>query len=233
MTTLITLFVGFVALFVYKKRQIDNKKDAASIILLEIKNAESQLAQAREIFIRDKIIPESIFAMKTSNWHKYNYLFVRDLTDEEWDLINSFYEKCHQYDRVVEYNNTFFKKNEEQIRINLHQALADYTKELFRRIGKSFEIEDEQQKAEVNKANYTDYQGLISAFYDTYMNEITSNNSKYVYRPRKTDEDFEVIINTIRLDLSTSTVGIKLERIINQNLRSRIFDWLSGRSKRR
>ncbi|HEU5121231.1 MAG TPA: hypothetical protein VFT59_00150, partial [Candidatus Saccharimonadales bacterium] len=127
---LITLAVGSFAFLIYQKRQKDTKKDAANILLLEIKNAEAQLAQAKEIILRDKIVPESIFAMKTASWSKYGYLFIRDLTDEEWRLINNFYEKCRQYDEVVEYSNTFFKKNEEQIRVNLHQAIADYTKDM-------------------------------------------------------------------------------------------------------
>lgn len=232
LTSAVTFLVGLVALVVYKKQQIDRKKDAANIILLEIKNAESQIAQGKEIFIRDKVIPESIFAMKTSNWHKYNYLFVRDLTDEEWGLISTFYEKCAQYDGVVEYNNTFFKKNEEQIRVNLHQALADYTKVFLDRISALLETKNGEEKNKAYKDSYSDYQGLLTEFYNTFIGEVTSSNSNYFYRPQKTANDFEVVINTIRLDLSTSTIGVKLEKIIDQNLRSRVFGWLSGESKK-
>jgi hypothetical protein len=210
----ITLAVGTLAVYIYKRQQTDNKKDAANILLLEIKNAEAQLAQAKEIILRDKIIPESIFAMKTSSWSKYGYLFIRDLTDEEWRLINNFYEKCRQYDEVVEYSNTFFKKNEEQIRVNLHQAIADYTKDMLQKVGAAFEIEDEKQRNEKNEETLKEYKDLLNNFYDTFMGELTSTNSKYFYSPQKTFHDAEVLINTIRLDLSTSTVGTKLTRII-------------------
>jgi hypothetical protein len=211
---LITLAVGSLAIYMYKKQQSDGKKDAANILLLEIKNAESQLMQAKEIILRDVIIPESIFSMKTSSWSKYGYLFIRDLTDEEWRLINNFYEKCRQYDEVVEYNNNFFKKNEEQMRINLQQAVADYTKKMLEKVGEAFEINDEKERNEKNQETLKEYKELVSGFYDTFMSELTSANSKYSYNPQKPFHDAEVLISTIRLDLSTSTVGIKLEQII-------------------
>ncbi len=211
---LITLGVGSLALYIYKKQQTEAKKDAANILLLEIKNAESQLMQAKEIILRDKIIPESIFSMKTSSWSKYSYLFIRDLTDEEWRLINDFYEKCRQYDEVVEYNNTFFKKNEEQIRVNLHQTLTDYTKILLKQVGDSFEMNDEEVRDRQNQRNLKEYKDRLSGFYDTFMSEVTSAESKYFYSPQKTFKDAEVLIQTIRLDLSTSTIGIKLGKVL-------------------
>jgi hypothetical protein len=232
LSSAVTFIVGFVAYAVYKKQQIDKKKDAANIILLEIKNAESELAKAKEIFIRDKQIPESILVMKTSSWDKYSYLFVRDLTNEEWNLINTFYEKCAQYNEIVKYNNTFFKKNEEQIRINLHQALAGYTKQFLENIGETLRSEaTDEEKERKNKANLDDYQGLLNGFYDTFMNEIGSMKSRYFYRPQKTVDDINVIINTTRLDLSTSTIGTKLTSIINRNIRIRIAEAISGKRK--
>lgn len=212
----VTIAVGSLAIYIYKKQQSDAKKDAANIILLEIKNAEAQLVQAKEIILRDKIIPESIFAMKTSSWNKYGYLFIRDLTDEEWRLVNSFYERCRQYDEVVEYNNTFFKKNEEQIRVNLHQAIADYTKDMLTKVGKAFEIEDDKEREEKNQEIIKEYKDLTSSFYDSFMGELTSSNSKYFYSPQKTFHDAEVLINTIRVDLSTGTIGTKFDHIIGK-----------------
>lgn len=211
---LVTLVVGSLALVIYRKQQKDSKKDAANILLLEIKNAEAQLMQAKEVIMRGEGIPESIFSMKTASWSKYGYLFIRDLTDEEWRLINNFYEKCHQYDEVVEYNNTFFKKNEEQMRVNLHQAIADYTKDMLKKVGKAFDIEDEKQRNAKNEEVLNEYKDLLNRFYDTFMRELTSPNSKYFYIPQKPFQDAEVLINIIRLDLSTSTVGTKLEKII-------------------
>lgn len=212
----ITLAVGLLALYIYKKQQSDTKKDAANIILLEIKNAEAQLTQAKEIILRDKIIPESIFAMKTSSWSKYGYLFIRDLTDEEWRLVNSFYEKCRQYDEVVEYNNTFFKKNEEQIRVNLHQAIADYTKDMLSKVGEAFEIDDDKAREEKNEEILKEYKDLTNSFYDTFMGELTTSNSKFFYSPQKTFHDAEVLINTIRVDLSTGTIGTTFDQIIGR-----------------
>lgn len=212
---LVTLAVGTLAFVIYKRQQSDNKKDAASIILLEIKNAESQLDQAKVIILRDGTIPESIFTMKTANWARYSYLFIRDLSDEEWRLINTFYEKCRQYDEIVEYNNTFFKKNEEQIRVNLHQTLADYTKAYVTKVGGTLNITDDKQRDEKNLVSFSDYRYELDGFYDSFMKEVTAADSKYFYLPQKTLDDAKVLVNTIRLDISTSTIGAKLEKIIN------------------
>lgn len=227
LTSIVTLLVGSVAFLIYRKQQNDYKRDAASIILLEIKNAEYQLTQAKEIFIKDRIIPESILVMRTSSWHRYNYLFVRELSAEEWDLVNRFYEKCEQFDKTVQYNNSFFVKNEEQIRINLHQALAEYTKRYFDELDNVAE-NDAAARNELYQAINQHHSVLLESFYDTYIQEVAKAGSNYMYGPDKTINDYELIINTIRTDLSTSTVGIKFERIVRQNIRSRLFGWLAG-----
>jgi predicted negative regulator of RcsB-dependent stress response len=64
---LATVIVGLVALYVYWKQKVDQKKDAASIVLQEIRRASKKLQNAKEIIDKDGIIPETIFALKTSN----------------------------------------------------------------------------------------------------------------------------------------------------------------------
>lgn len=222
LTSVVTLIVGLLAFAVYRKQQIDRKKDAANIIFLEIKNAEKNLTQAKDIIVRDKVLPESIFAMKTPSWGKYNYLFVRDFDDKDWNIINTFYEKCRLYDEAVEYSNTFFKKNEEQIRVNLHQALAEYTKALLKTLGENSSIEDEEERVSKDKADLEEYQNVLKGFHNTFMTEQTEGVKGYFYRPNKAFSDGEAIISTIRLDLSTSTLGTTFKDIVNQNFRSRL-----------
>lgn len=219
---LVTGGVAFVAVFVYKKQQHDQKSDAASIIFQEIKNAEAQLAQAKEIFLKDKAVPESIFLMKTSSWEKYGYLFIRNFTSEEWQLVNNFYNKCKQYDEVVEYSNTFFKKNEEQVRVNLHQSLANYTSDLVSEIREIIENHQDDQKIqdEMIQDAYKEYNNSISTFYDEFIGQITSYRSKYFYSPDKPFKDAEVLLHTIRQDLSIGTIGVRLESLMKANRRS-------------
>jgi len=225
---LATLLVGFAALFVYRKQKIDKKQDAANIILLEIKNAETKLGQARDTIIRDGVLPETVFALRTASWDEYSYLFVRDFTDKEWELINTFYEKCRLYDEAADYNNTFFKKNEEQIRVNLHSVLAQYTQEYAANLEPLATIEDEDERTAKAQQLLDNYKATSRRFAEIFMDEIT-NPGPYFYRPQKPLTDAQPIISTIRLDLSTSTVGSKLENIITANVRSRFADFLVGR----
>jgi hypothetical protein len=217
LSSIITLGVGFFAFRIYKKQKDDKKQDAANIVLQEIRNAEAQLIQAKEIIARDKVIPESIVAMNTRSWSKYGYLFIRDLTSEEWQFVDNFYEKCAQFDELVEYSKTFFKKNEEQIRVNLHQALGDYTKNLLTEVKKGFDIEDDKEQAEYYAQIRKNYEDELEVFYETFMKNITSADSKFFYSPKKPYEDVKVVIETVRLDLSTSTVGITLSKLANKN----------------
>lgn len=53
LNALVTFVTGLVAFYVYKKKQRDDKKDAANIILLEVQNAERQLKLVRENIKRD------------------------------------------------------------------------------------------------------------------------------------------------------------------------------------
>jgi hypothetical protein len=225
---LATFVVGLVALFVYQKQKSDQKKDAANIILLEIKNAETKLTQARETSMRDSVLPETVFAMRTSSWERYSYLFVRDFTDKEWELINAFYEKCRLYDEAVEYNNTFFKKNEEQIRVNLHAALATFTKEYVMAMEALGDIEDEDQRDIEAQKILDQFNSNSSRFADKFMEEIMAPTSNYLYQPKKALTDGQLVLSTIRLDLSTSTVGSKLGYIISSNVRSRLASNILG-----
>lgn len=227
-----TLLVGLSAYFIYWRQGVDRKKDAANIILLEIKNAETHLADAKETITSDNVLPETVFAMQTSSWEKYNYLFIRDFKENEWADINKFYEKCRQYDEAVNYHNTFFRKNEEQTRINLHAALRDYistyVEDLKPQDKADGNPETEKEKADRIKKSSEVLSGSLQDFAKNYMAIITTNGSDYFYSPKKAYENGQAIINTIKIDLSTSTIGIKLDKIINQNIRMRIFERIMG-----
>lgn len=226
LTSAVTFAVGLFAFVLYRRQAIDKKKDAASIILLEIKNAEAQIAQAREVIIRDKVLPRSTFTMKTASWHNYSYLFVREFTAEEWSMVNTFYEKCRLFDETIEYNNSFYRKNEEQISINLHQFLGTYTKEYLDDFGDTFKVTDEEARVEQQKQLHEEHQDLIKAFAATLRSDAFSDD--FFYQSNKAFSDGEAIVATIKSDLSTSTIGTKLEKIINQNIRSRMLDRFIG-----
>jgi hypothetical protein len=94
---LITFGVGFIAIYVYLKQKRDHKRDAALLILQEIRYAEQSVRNYKTnqtYSFTEKILP-------TSNWHKNIHLFVNDLKEIEIDLISKFYSKAAYLDGVI------------------------------------------------------------------------------------------------------------------------------------
>ena len=93
----ITFFVGFIAIALYLRQRQDFKRDAASLILQEIRYAENRLRSFNVSFgfhFHDRVMP-------TSSWHKNINLFVNDLEEYEIDLISGFYTRCEYVDILI------------------------------------------------------------------------------------------------------------------------------------
>lgn len=88
-----TFFVGSFALFIYTKQKFEEKGNAATTVLLEIRNAESKI----ELII-DKLDKKSTTdlpsVLPTNSWRRYSHLFVRDLDLDDIQLLNTFYTSC-------------------------------------------------------------------------------------------------------------------------------------------
>lgn len=161
--------------------------------------------------------------MPTSSWQNYKYLFVRDFSSKGIADISSFYEKCSAYDHTVRYNNSFFVKNEEEIRRSLQGGLSDYTKSYISEIANA---SDEEKKTALEA-----YHLLINEYARVFMDEVTSSQSQYFYKPLKPLNDAKTIIETVRSDLSSSTIGATFNKIVERNLRQAIHDYLLGVKK--
>lgn len=155
LNSLITLLVGFAAYVVYKIQKGDSKRDAANIIMLELRNAERNLEEARKSYEAEKsknspmiVFPEKLRLMTTESWTKYKYLFVRDLTPEQWDEVGKFYENCKLFDEAVELKESSFGSNAAEIRANVLRIVGDYSKELG-----DGTLPNPEQDAELEKRN--------------------------------------------------------------------------------
>src|SRR5690606_44674 len=98
-TSFVAIVAATGAFIIYFIRRRDHKKDAANIVLLEVKNAERNLEEARKTYEDAKqknaaaiVFPEKLRLMPTESWTKYKYLFVRDLSPEQWDEVSKFYD---------------------------------------------------------------------------------------------------------------------------------------------
>ncbi len=95
---LITFCVGFFAIYLYQKQQKDNKKNAAELILQEVRYAEQQIKIAKinghNFYLADKLLP-------TNSWHANIHLFVKNFKESEIDVISKFYSHAAYLDIVI------------------------------------------------------------------------------------------------------------------------------------
>lgn len=95
---LITLLVGSFAIGLYIKQRRDKKRDAASLILQEIRYAEQKLRNYNPILgyqLHERLLP-------TDSWTNNIHLFINDFEETQIDLISSFYSKAHYIDVLIE-----------------------------------------------------------------------------------------------------------------------------------
>ena len=198
----VTFGAALVAYFLYRKRIKDDKKDAANILLLEIQNAERQIKVAREQMIKNNVLVDDAYVMPTMSWGQYKYLFVRDFDRDEWDTVNSFYEKCGSFDESVRHKSTAFSNNEAAIRANLHRVTADYVQNFTH---ENIET-DKEEKGDVRSR----LQKEIDVFQDEYLG---LPESLTLYTPNKPINDAKKVLETIQENLSQTSVGAKLKKI--------------------
>lgn len=94
----VTFLVGFLAIYLYLKQKKDRKRDAAKLILQEIRYAEQQIRKYHafgKYKLYDKLLP-------TNSWNDNIHLFVKDLKETEIDTISNFYSKASYIDVVIE-----------------------------------------------------------------------------------------------------------------------------------
>ncbi len=92
-----TILVGLVAVFIYFQGRRDSRKDAAKLILQEIRYADQKVRNYRTYSsynFTEKILP-------TNSWNKNINLFIRDLTESELDLISKFFSSASYLDEVI------------------------------------------------------------------------------------------------------------------------------------
>lgn len=96
---IVTLVVGFVAIFLYIRQRRDHKSDAALLVLQEIRFAEQVIRNANSSTppnyrLYDRLLP-------TNNWNNNIHLFLNDLEETELDLISRFYSRAAYIDVLI------------------------------------------------------------------------------------------------------------------------------------
>jgi hypothetical protein len=191
---LITLLAGSLAGYIYWRQKRDQKKDAANIILLEIKNAERALKTIKQNLSLN-FLATDIIVMQADSWSKYKYLFVRDFDRDEWDMLTDFYGKCALLDEAIRYNNASFWSDVEQIRVNKQRILADFVKDYI--------------KIKNTKKELADFNKITKLFDETYM----KRQDTFGYSPQKPINDAMLYIDGMSMHVSQTSVGLKLKKI--------------------
>lgn len=95
---LATFLVGGFAIYLYKKQQYDTKRNAAALILQEIRYAEQQIRNSdrggRGYSLSSKLLP-------TNSWNDNVHRFIKELTETEIDMISRFYSQASFIDWLI------------------------------------------------------------------------------------------------------------------------------------
>lgn len=217
-TTLIALIAALGAFLIYFLRRRDYKKDAANIILLEIKNAERNLDEARKSYEEARsddpqriVFPEKLRLMSTESWTKYKYLFVRDFTTEQWDEIGSFYENCRYFDEAVEIKDSSFNLNLSEIRASIQRNVGIYSRQLADEMTPNPDLD-----LEIEKNN----QQLIDKYRDKKNNAVDANLDHLIepYSADKPYKDAAYYFNLLPMSLVNTTTGSRLKQLASRRL---------------
>ncbi|HEY4504312.1 MAG TPA: hypothetical protein VJI73_00900 [Candidatus Paceibacterota bacterium] len=99
---LTTSFVGSLAIYLYYRQKREYKRDAALLILQEIRYAEQQIRGSRAYSQNAENYPLSSKLLPTNSWYKNIHLFMGDFEQSQVDCISRFYSQVEYVDRVIE-----------------------------------------------------------------------------------------------------------------------------------
>lgn len=93
LTSLVTFLVGFVAFVVYKAQKRDEKQSAATIIVMDIRQAEATVHSILERGHVD-LWMKSVFS--ENNWAKYKHLFASSFSADDFASFNRFFDSWNE-----------------------------------------------------------------------------------------------------------------------------------------
>lgn len=99
LSQIITAVAAIAAVLIYFKQKRDRISEAATVVLLEIRQAEKTITTFRESGIVNAI--DGKLLIDTDSWKNYAPLFARRFDFDELDLINRFYSNCQAIDRFI------------------------------------------------------------------------------------------------------------------------------------
>lgn len=87
------------AIFLYIRQKEENKQQIATLLVNDIRNAQSAIQIVRDS-LENRIIPE-ITVLPENNWKKFSHLFSKNLDQDETALLNKFFSDVERVSYVV------------------------------------------------------------------------------------------------------------------------------------
>lgn len=97
--SLATIIAGLFAFIVYLWHRRDEKRNAAIILLAEIRFAENAINQIRTT----STISDLVSVMDGGHWKEYQHLFATSLDRDDIELINNFYATCNAIEERIKF----------------------------------------------------------------------------------------------------------------------------------
>ena len=91
--TAVIFFVGFFVFFMYLINQRNDLKKAATILIMEIRDIENAIRSLSDQHIHDKYYFTTPI-INNNSWEKYKFMFIKVLDQDEYLLINNFYNSA-------------------------------------------------------------------------------------------------------------------------------------------
>lgn len=189
-TTFGTLLSVFVAVGLYLWKVNQDKRNAARILLMEIRNAEKTITDIKNF----GTVAPTTFLMPTASWAKSQHYFIEDFNIDELNLFNDFYNLCNlaqiEVDRL---KNRWPISNEEKIKV---------TQQLFGTLAHDFSDPD------ISFDDNTEYKKKRDAIIHI-LNKETGG-----FQPELPIINLNSYLPNLRF-ITTTTCGNKLKKIAN------------------
>jgi len=179
------LVTGLFAFIIYRIQKASEKRDAAIIIINEIRNAEQAIINIKNT----KRIGELSIILPNNSWAIKKYLFVKNLDLDEYNLINDFYNKCNM---AEEYRLLYFKTLNESVIAKSNEMQVALIRLMEVTITDSKEVNDYEIKKEK----------LVKM----------ANAETWLFEPNRPVSNLIEYINNIIL-VTTSSAGLKIKKI--------------------
>lgn len=210
---LVTIFVGGFIFVAYMVQRWNHRRDAANVILGEIRQAQARLQRIQEHVARFRaentpevevgLIPGEIKLMPIESWSQYKHLFARRMDFPTFDTVSSFFDHAKAYDSAVEYNNGSFTKNEDSLRANIGRMTMET-------VIKEFNTLPTDTESPTYEADYETAIRKIVEKVDSIDKAYRRNSGPLTYSPRKPIQDAQAELSILgNLDMSLAILRLK------------------------